>query len=64
MKNKQKTTTAQTINGTDVTNVALSKSGVPQLGSKLNYMTIGRTSGSVRDRSIKKENNERIHTQS
>ena len=58
MKNKQKTTTAQTINGTDVNNVALSKSGVPQLGSKMNYMTMGRTSGSVKDRSIKKENNE------
>ena len=64
MRNKQRIAIAETINGTIVTNVALSKSGVPQLGSKLNYLTIGRTSGSVKDRSIKKEDNERLHTQS
>jgi len=51
--NKQKTTCKETLNGLTVHNVALNKSGIPQLGERLGFMTIGRESGSVRDRSKK-----------
>jgi hypothetical protein len=46
---KQRITTRETINGTVVTGVALNRSGVPQLTSKLGFLTVGR-SGSVKDR--------------
>lgn len=49
-KNKQKTAERTTINGAVVHNVALSKNGIPQLSENMSYLTISRTSGSVRKR--------------
>lgn len=53
MKNqKQRSADAVTINGKTLSNVALSKTGIPQLGEGMGFVTIGR-SGSVKDRSKK-----------
>jgi hypothetical protein len=55
-KQKQKVATRETINGTVVNSIALSRSGVPQFTSQLGFMTVGR-SGSVRYRARKVINN-------
>jgi hypothetical protein len=54
-RNRHRSGTATTINGTVITNVAMSKHGLPLLGEKLSFLTVGNESGSVRDRSKKKD---------
>lgn len=54
MKQKQRLGNATTLNGKEINNVALSRTGIPQLREKLAYITIGK-SGSVKDRSKKVE---------
>lgn len=41
---------AQTINGSIVTDVALDKNGIPMLGDKLSFLTVGKESGSIKQR--------------
>ena len=48
-KNKQKTDSRTTLNGTLVTGVALDKNGIPIVNKSMKFLTIGR-SGSVRYR--------------
>jgi len=48
-KQKQRTDTRETLNGTIVNSVALNKKGIPQLNDRMGFLTIGR-SGSVKDR--------------
>jgi len=50
--NKQKIACRTTINGTEITNVALSKSGIPLLDDSMKFYTVGRTSGSVKVRGV------------
>jgi hypothetical protein len=54
MKQKQRCGNATTLNGKEINNVALNRSGVPQLGANHSFLTIGK-SGSVKDRSKKVE---------
>lgn len=49
MKNKQKTDKRTTLNGTEVHSVALDKNGLPMLGAKMNFLTISRTTGRLKD---------------
>lgn len=51
MKNKQKTDKRVTLNGTEVHSVALDKNGIPMLGNKMNFLTISRETGSLKDSS-------------
>jgi len=53
-RSKQKIASRTTLNGTEITNVALSKSGVPLLDDSMKFYTVGRTSGSVKVRGKKK----------
>lgn len=50
-RNRHRTGTATTLNGATITNVAMSKHGIPLLGEKLSFLTVGNNSGSVKDRS-------------
>ena len=52
-RNKHKSGTAVTINGTVVNGVALDRNGLPLLNDKMGFMTVGMNSGAVRDRSKK-----------
>ena len=50
--NKQKTGTATTMNGSEVTGVALNRKGIPMLDDRMKFLTIGK-SGSVKVRGVK-----------
>jgi hypothetical protein len=50
-RNKHRSGTTTTLNGTTINNVAMNKHGLPILGEKLSFVTVGINSGSVRDRS-------------
>lgn len=50
-RNKHKSGTATTLNGSVITNVALDKNGMPILNDKMGFITVGINSGSVKDRS-------------
>jgi hypothetical protein len=52
-RNKHRSGTATTLNGAILNNVAMNKHGLPILGEKLSFVTVGINSGSVRDRSKK-----------
>jgi len=52
--NKQKTGTRTTFNGAEITNVALSRNGIPLIDEGSKFYTVGRTSGSVKVRGDKK----------
>jgi len=51
---KQRMGEVVTLKGAVVNNAALDRNGIPQLGAKLGFITIGK-SGSVKDRSISKD---------
>lgn len=52
-RNRHRSGTATTINGTTITNVALDRNGMPILNDKMGFITVGINSGSVKDRSKK-----------
>lgn len=51
--NKQRTSERETIKGAKVSNVALNRVGIPQLSASMKFLTVGRTSGSVKVRGTK-----------
>jgi hypothetical protein len=52
-RNQHRSGIATTVNGITLNNVAMNKHGIPLLGDKHSFITVGINSGSVKDRSKK-----------